>query len=506
MTGGDADVIVVGAGGSGAPLAARLATRGARVLLLEAGPAPAPLSSRDASRLAAALPGHPLALAYPGRLVDGRDHTVVRGRVAGGSTAINGGYFRRPRAHDLEAWAAAAADARWSAARTRPLWADIEADREFGANPGHGATGAMPITRGSLEHLVSSALLRAGTGLGLTRVPDQNASPDPTPGIGALPTNTRDGERWSTARAWLEPAPALLTVRGDCTVMRVVVDARGRATGVDALIDGRVETLHADRIVLSAGALATPQLLVRSGIGPARMLRAAEIPIVHDAPVGARLHDHPQLDLRMTVPAAVLDHPVETPLGVVAHGTSGVADGPSVPRVPGDIEVLSVLRPLGRMLGTDEGDGRLSLLVSALRTDTPGRLRLDVDGPPRLEFRYLSSARDRARLRAAVRLAAALLASEPLRQLGAVPEHPSLTALDDDDLDSWMRAHLSTALHSCGTTPMGTDPATSVVDGRGAVHGVAGLHVADLGILPTTPTSGPAASAVLIGHVIADAL
>jgi choline dehydrogenase-like flavoprotein len=174
--------------------------------------------------------------------------------------------------------------------------------------------------------------------------------------------------------------------------------------------------------------------------------------------------------------------------------------------VPGDIEVLSVLRPLGRMLGTDEGDGRLSLLVSALRTDTPGRLRLDVDGPPRLEFRYLSSARDRARLRAAVRLAAALLASEPLRQLGAVPEHPSLTALDDDDLDSWMRAHLSTALHSCGTTPMGTDPSTSVVDGRGAVHGVAGLHVADLGILPTTPTSGPAASAVLIGHVIADAL
>lgn len=189
------DVIVVGAGGAGAPLAARLAARGARVLLLEAGPVPAPPSSRDGASLAAAMPGHPLAATYRGTLFTGRDHTVVRGRVAGGSTAINGGYFRRPRASDLDAWAAAAGDPRWSAAATLPLWAEIEADREFGHAPGHGASGPMPVSRGSVEHPLSAALLAAGLDLRLPHDADQNASPERAPGIGPTPTNTRNGER-----------------------------------------------------------------------------------------------------------------------------------------------------------------------------------------------------------------------------------------------------------------------------------------------------------------------
>lgn len=467
---------------------------------------PAPVASRDGTSLAAAMPGHPLAFAYPGTLLDARDHTVVRGRVAGGSTAINGGYFRRPRAHDLDGWAARAADPRWSAAATLPLWAAIEADRAFAGEPGHGDNGPLPITRGSLDHPLSAALLTAGTALGLPTVPDHNASPDPSPGIGALPTNTLHGERWSTARTWLEPAPAGLTVRGGCAVRRVLVDAAGRATGVEAVVDGAIDVFCADRVVLCAGAIATPQLLVRSGIGPVRAVRAAEATLVCALPVGSQLHDHPQLELRFTVPTTVLDHPVETTLGVVAHGSSGIGHGVAAEPVPGDIEVLSVLRPLGRLLGTDPRDTRLSVLVSALRTEQPGRLELDDVESPRLNFRYLSSSIDRARLRAAVRLGATLLASDALRQREVVPEHPALTAMNDVALDAWMRAHLSTALHSCGTTPMGTDSATSVVDGRGAVHGVEGLHIADLGILPTTPTSGPAASAVLIGHVIADAL
>lgn len=494
------DVIVVGAGGAGAPLAARLAARGARVLLLEAGPVPAPHASRDGASLAAAVPGHPLAAAYPGTLTAGRDHTVVRGRVAGGSTAINGGYFRRPRLHDLDDWAAAAADERWSAAMTLPLWAAIEADREFGDAVGHGTAGPMPVSRGSLEHPVSAALLAAGLDLGLPHDADQNASPEGAPGIGPTPTNTRDGERWSTARAWLDPAPPGVTVSGGCTVLRVLID-RGRATGVEVLVDGRVEVVGAGRVVLCAGAIESPQLLVRSGIGPAALLTDGGVPVVHEAPVGVQLHDHPQVVLRFTVPPSALAHPVEAALGVSAHGSSGAGVG--------DLEVLSVLHPLGRMLGTAPDDTHLSLLVSPLRATGRGTLSLDPrpDGaPPRLDFRYAETDDDRAGLRSAVRLAATLLASDPMRQLGAVPEHPALLALDDAELDAWVLARLSTALHSCGTTPMGTDPMTSVVDGRGAVHGVAGLHVADLGILPTTPTSGPSASAVLVGHVIADAL
>ncbi|MBU1250798.1 MULTISPECIES: FAD-dependent oxidoreductase [Microcella] len=497
------DVIVVGAGGSGAPLAARLAERGERVLLLEAGPVPAPHSTRDGSSLAAAVPGHPLAVSYRGTLTPGRDHTVVRGLVAGGSTAINGAYFRRPRSRDLDSWAAVAADHRWSASATLPLWAEIEGDREYG----HRGSGPMPITRSSLDHPLSAALLTAGVELGLPFVPDQNASPDPPPGVGALPTNTRDGQRWSTARAWLEPPTSGLTIRGGCTVTRVLFNRGGQTTGVEIVVDDAVEAIRADRVVLCAGAIATPQLLVHSGVGPPGAVRAAGATVVRDLPVGAQLHDHPQLELRFRVPTEVLDHPTETTLGVVVHGSSRCDPGTSAEDVPGDVEVLSVLRPMGRLLDSDTGDTSLSVLVSALRTEQPGQLLLDSGGIPRLDFRYLRTPGDRARLRVAARLAAALLASEPLLQIGVRPEYPSLEGgLDDDALDDWMRGRLSTALHSCGTTPMGTDPSTSVVNGRGAVHGIEGLHIADLGILPTTPTSGPAASAVLVGLVIANAL
>ncbi len=505
------DVLVVGAGGSGAPLAARLAERGLSVLVLEAGPVPAPRETRDASRLAAAMPGHPLAFSYPSELTSGRPHTVTRGRVSGGSTAINGAYFRRPRAHDLDRWAAESGDERWSASSTAAIWPRIENDREFGGTAGHGSQGPMPVSRADLSHPVSAALVSAGLAAGLPLEPDKNSSPDANPGVGATPTNTHDGERWSTARAYLDRAvdthgaPARLDVRGGHHVVSVMLE-HGRAVGVRALVTGRIESFRAGLVVLSAGAIATPHLLLISGIGPAAMLRDRDLPVVHDSPaVGARLSDHPNLDLRFTVPASIHRHRVEIPLGVALHASTGL--GAEV--VAGDIEVLSFLRPLSGMLGTDPLDNHLSLLVSTLRHDARGHLALDpvdVSAPPHVRFHYAETEIDRALLRSAARFASALLTSDPMRELGARSEHANLTALDDRELDAWVLAHLSTALHTCGTTAMGSDPTTSVVDGRGAVHGARSLHVADVGMLPSTPTGGPAASAVLIGEVIAEAL
>lgn len=497
------DVLVVGAGGSGAPLAARLAERGARVLLLEAGPVPAPNAVRDASSLAAAMPGHPLAAAFESVLTAGRPHTVTRGQVAGGSTAINGGYFRRARAHDLDHWAREAGDERWSAKGTAAVWQRLESDHDFGDQRGHGAIGPMPVTRDDGEHPVSAALMAAGLAAGLPLDLDKNASPEGAPGVGPTPSNVLAGERWSTARAYLDRAPAGLEVRGGHRVVQVLIE-HGRAVGVRALVEGRTETLRAGLVVLSAGAISTPHLLLLSGVGPAGVLRERGIRVKYDAPtIGTRLDDHANLELRFTVPTAVLAHSVGLPLGVSLHATSGVDD------TVGDIEVLSFLHPLARMLGTDPADEHLSLVVSPLKRTGRGQLELDpadVTAPPHLCFHYAENDDERSRLRSGVRFAAGLLRSASMQNLGVRPEHPELVSLDDRALDTWVLEHLSTALHTCGTTPMGCDPATSVVDGRGAVHGVPGLHVADVGMLPRTPLGGPAATAVLIGEVIADAL
>ena len=532
------DTIVVGAGSSGCALAARLVDAGRRVLLLEAGadharPADFPATLRDAATMGAAVPGHPANWGLTGELTEGVRWPVPRGRVVGGSSALNGTYWVRGTPADLDGWAAAGNDL-WSYERVLPSFRRSEADLDLGAGPLHGADGPVPVTRTTTPHPVTDAFAGACDELGFPAEADKNAGGPP--GHGPVPVNVVDGVRVNTAMAYLSPrrADPLLTVRGGTTVSRVVVE-RGRAVGVQTAAG--VE--RSEEVVLAAGAVASPHLLMLSGIGPADQLRAVGVPVLVDAPgVGAEFTDHPDLYVtwqparRTPMPRGLL--PLATALNTPATGS----------RADGDLEVMPWLKPFSRVMLSRSSGSALSgvgevlrrpaatlralrgssprmlldaarrrddlyLAVALQQEDSRGRLSLTSADPhvqPRIEYRYLTEDSDRRRLREGVRLAAGLLATRAFRPLVAERTGlPDDVLADDRELYLWVRRHLATAVHLAGSSRMGPDgDPGAVVDQHLRVRGVEGLRVVDTSVMPQVTSRGPAATAVAIGERAAE--
>ncbi|MGZ4544640.1 MAG: mycofactocin dehydrogenase MftG [Blastococcus sp.] len=502
---GEWDVVVVGAGTSGCPLAARLADAGRRVLLLEAGadharPEDFPAELRDPATMLGAAPGHPANWDLTGELTDGLTVPVPRGRVVGGSSALNAGSFIRGTRADFDGWAAAGNDL-WSYERVLPAFRRLETDTDFGDRPEHGARGPVPVGRVWAAHPLADAVAAAAGELGFPAEPDKNA--DAPPGYGPVPLNIADGVRVNTAMAYLSPrrGAAGLTVRGGVQVRRVVVEG-GRAVGVETG-DGVV---RAAEVVLSAGAVGSPHLLLLSGIGPADQLRAAGIPVLADVPgVGAEFSDHPNVYLSYRPARPLPMPPGLLPLHGVLHATSSGA------AVPGDLEILPWMTPFSRITGGPAGPHADELVVGVglQRAASRGRLTLAGADParqPRLEYRYLGEAGDRRALREGVRLAAELLRTAAFAPLVAGDAGPPDGVLADDrGLDRWIRAHLTTAIHLAGTARMGPDgDAGAVVDQWLRVRGVDGLRVVDTSVMPTVTSRGPAATAVMLGERAAE--
>ncbi|MER5436433.1 mycofactocin system GMC family oxidoreductase MftG [Streptomyces sp. NPDC002588] len=508
---GDPDVIVVGSGAAGSALAARLSEDPARsVLVLEAGPAPRHDSAfgpalLDARLVPGAQPGHPAVHAYAVHLTPDLPYAVPRGRFLGGSTTVNGGYFIRARRQDFDRWSAAGGAA-WSYDRLLPLMRGMESDLDHGAGQLHGGTGPTRVRRTDLTHPAAAAFREAARQLGFPEDPDKNAQG--TPGFGPVPTNAVDGVRVNTGIAYLLGAldRPNLTVEGDCPVRRVVVE-RGRATGVVVERNGRPTTMRAGEVVLCAGAFASAHLLHLSGVGPRADLERLGLPVVRDLPaVGAHFGDHPQVALEW-MPREPPEPPTGSWLGGALHLSS--SDGAH----PGDLEILQSLVPLaGLIAGTTAVPGApLAFLASVQSPRSTGRLvtrSADPAVPPRIDYGYLETPDDRRRLREVIRTTAALAATGAFDDisLGLLEPGPDVLA-DDQALDRWTAARLGTSHHTCGTVPMGPaeDPGAAV-DHYGRVHGLAGLRVADTSVLPTAPLRGPAATAVLVGELVAHAM
>ncbi|WP_407495318.1 GMC family oxidoreductase [Pseudooceanicola sp. MF1-13] len=520
------DYVIVGAGSAGAVLAHRMSEDPAiRVCLLEAG-------GRDSSPLIST----PIGVAFlaknprhtwgftsaPQTALDGRELAIPRGRVLGGSSAINGMIYIRGHRADYDDWAHAGCVG-WDYDSVLPYFRKAEGNTRPGIDTAvHGTDGPLSVSDLGDPNSTDYDFLEAAQQMQLRTCADFNvAEPE---GVGIYQVSQKDGRRHSTSAAYLagiRSRPNLKIITG-AEASQILIDNQ-RAVGIAYTLDGQQAQVRARaEVILATGAIGSPDLLLRSGIGPGAQIKGFGGDVVHDLPgVGANLQDHTDVMIicrtKSTAPWGVSARALPK---LAIHGLNWmtrrrgmlssnmveaggfIRSQPSEPRPDLQFHFIPGLKShRGRLVEYGHG---VSLHTCILRPDSRGSVTRDAPaGAPIVDLGLLTADTDMDRLLRGVKIARDILAQPPLARHGLDEVLPGEAVQDDDGLRSYLRAQARTVYHPVGTCAMGTGH-DAVVDTRLRVHGIAGLRIADASIMPTIVSGNTNAPAIMIGEKAAD--
>jgi choline dehydrogenase len=522
------DYIVVGAGSAGAVVANRLSADARnRVLLLEAGPASHPWG-RIPIGYAKMLTNPAVNWTYtaePEAMTNGRRLPVPRGRMLGGSSAINGMAFVRGQAQDFDTWAQMGNQG-WSYADVLPFFRRMERYEGGGDDAFRGRDGPLRVTNPEPSEPLYATLIKAAGEVGIRHNPDYNGATQD--GIAMSQATIAGRQRMSTARCYLDPIRQRQNLRIETGALAEALVLEGRrCVGVRYSVAGETREARAGReVVVSGGSINSPQLLELSGIGQPERLRDLGIEVRHALPgVGENLRDHyaprtrwaigakrisfndrsrglgmVQQALRYAMSGRGMLGMVAAPIRAFVRSREGL-EAPDL--LLGWVPMLTEPGPKGPRLSRQSG---MTCYAHPMRPESKGHIHIvsaDARQPPAINFNFLSSPVDAELTVRAIRIAQSVMTAPAMAPLQLTEIAPGKDRATDAEILDWVKGAAETTYHPVGTCRMGSD-AMAVVDARLRVHGIEGLRIADASIMPTLTSGNTNAPAIMIGEKAAD--